>query len=98
MIALLVVILLSAGIGYACGKKLSGVKGAIAAVAIPWLSLLAVLLFDEYVLPYRGGGASMWPIAQLFAGTLAAIVGGATYSIVRNRQTKEKCYDHPGTD
>jgi hypothetical protein len=43
--------------------------------AIPWSGLLACLLFSEYCLPYRGGGASMWPIAQLFGGTIAAGTG-----------------------
>jgi hypothetical protein len=46
-----------------------------------WLSLSGpvvgftlFILFDAYVLPYRGGGASMWPIAILF-GTPVALLG-----------------------
>ena len=31
--------------------------------AAPWCGLLAAILYTEYVMPYRGGGASMWPIA-----------------------------------
>jgi len=40
---------------------------------------LASLLYQEYFAPHQGGGASMWPIAQLFGGTLAASLGVAAY-------------------
>lgn len=43
--------------------------------AVPWCGLLAAILYTEYVMPYRGGGASMWPIAQLFGGFVAAGAG-----------------------
>ena len=43
--------------------------------ALPWFGLLAAILYTEYVMPYQGGGASMWPIAQLFGGFVAAGVG-----------------------
>jgi hypothetical protein len=72
---------LSALTGFICARKLSGWMGAVAAGAIPWFGLLAVLLFMEYVLPYQGGGASMWPIAQLFGGTVAAVVGVLSYAV-----------------
>lgn len=45
------------------------------AAAVPWFSLLAWLLYYEYFVPYYGGGASMWPVAQLVGGTVAAVVG-----------------------
>jgi hypothetical protein len=35
-------------------------------------------LYHEYVAPYSGGGASMWPLAQLVAGTPAALLGMLT--------------------
>lgn len=35
-------------------------------VLLPTVTLVALILFDEFVLPYRGGGASMWPLALLF--------------------------------
>ncbi len=45
-----------------------------------WLSVIApvagfisFVLFDAYVLPYRGGGASMWPIAVLFGAPVALL-------------------------
>ena len=43
--------------------------------ALPWFGLLAALLYTEYFRPYQGGGASMWPIAQLFGGFVAAGTG-----------------------
>lgn len=49
--------------------------------AIPWFGLLGVLLYWEYFIPYQGGGASMWPVAQLFAGTAAAIIGILSFKI-----------------
>ncbi|WP_161811228.1 hypothetical protein [Steroidobacter agaridevorans] len=38
------------------------------------ISFAALILLDEFVLPYRGGGASMWPIALLF-GVPTAVAG-----------------------
>ena len=43
----------------------------ISSLAIP-----AILLFDEFILPYRGGGASMWPIAIVIGGFYGTILGG----------------------
>jgi hypothetical protein len=63
---------------YALGGRTSIIVGA----AVPWLGLLAVLLWFEYVQPPGTGGASMWPIAQLVGGTIAAFVGGLSAWIV----------------
>jgi len=65
----------SAIVGLACGYLSKGKWGLIFAAVIPWLGLLAALLYSEYFRPYRGGGASMWPIAQLFGGSIAAATG-----------------------
>jgi len=81
----LTIIGLSALTGIIYGLKLKGLRGGVAAGVIPWVGLLAWLLYNEYLVPYQGGGASMWPIAQLFAGTVAATVGIVSYSIVRSR-------------
>jgi hypothetical protein len=78
------IVALSALTGFICARKLGGWTGALAAAAIPWFGLLAVLLFMEYVMPYQGGGASMWPIAQLFGGTVAAVVGVLSYGMSGN--------------
>ncbi len=47
---------------------------------VAWLLSCAVvpafILFAEFVLPYEGGGASMWPIAMFFGGIYGAIAGG----------------------
>jgi len=85
MAAWLVIIGLSAATGYLCSRLLTGTIAWIASALLPWLGLLAWLLYHEYFVPYQGGGASMWPIAQLFAGTVAACVGLAAYAIFRNR-------------
>jgi len=83
MEAWLSIITLSAVVGAACAWRLSGRWGLVCAGTLPWLGLLAWLLYLEQQ-PYRGGGASMWLVAQAFAGTVAAVVGIATY-LVTNR-------------
>lgn len=35
-----------------------------------------LILVDEFLLPYRGGGASMWPIALAFGSFYGAMSGG----------------------
>ncbi|ADJ29480.1 hypothetical protein [Nitrosococcus watsonii] len=49
--------------------------------AVPWFALLAALLYTEYFTAYEGGGASMWLIAQLFGGTVGAVVGVVSYKL-----------------
>jgi len=41
----------------------------------PTVCFVVFVLFDAYVLPYRGGGASMWLIAIMFGAPVAAGVG-----------------------
>lgn len=48
---------------------------------IPWFVLLAFILYAEYFTPYQGGGASMWPIAQLVGGTVVALTGYQSYKL-----------------
>jgi hypothetical protein len=45
--------------------------------------MLAWLLYNEYFVPDPGGGASMWPIAQLVAGSVAAAVGMLAAAVAR---------------
>ncbi|HEY9861128.1 MAG TPA: hypothetical protein V6D16_16620, partial [Candidatus Obscuribacterales bacterium] len=71
----LMLISLAALTGGICGWVFQGCKSVIWGGAIPWFGLLAWLLYNEYFVPYQGGGASMWPIAQLFAGSIVAVVG-----------------------
>jgi len=88
MIGLVIWLLLigvSVLVGYVCARRLSGRTGMFWAGAIPWSGLLAYLLIAEYVVPYSGGGASMWPVAQLVAGTAMAFSGVVSYLIVQRR-------------
>jgi hypothetical protein len=48
---------------------------------LPWLTLLCILLYQEYFVPYSGGGFSFWPIAQVTLGTVLAFLGILSYSI-----------------
>lgn len=70
-------------IGLICGYFLKNNVGVISAGAIPWFGLLIALLYNEYFVPYQGGGASMWPIAQLFAGSIAAATGIGAYFAIK---------------
>lgn len=54
--------------------------------AVPWLALLGALIYTEYFTSFAGGGASMWLIAQLFGGTVAAAIGVASYKLTRYLQ------------
>lgn len=71
-------------IGIACGLLFARRWVALLlGAAVPWLVLLAIMLYHEYVVPYDGGGASMWPVAQLFAGTIVAALGLITAAVTR---------------
>ena len=83
MFAWLVIVGGSILIGIASGILLKSKYAVLLAALIAWLLLLGYLLFNEYVLPYRGGGASMWPIAQLFGGAVAAVVAAVSCALVR---------------
>lgn len=74
-------LVLAAASGVLAGARWDLGKAVIVGAAVPWFGLLAWLLYSEYVLPYRGGGASMWPIAQMFAGSIAAIAGGGVAAL-----------------
>ncbi|MGL4667963.1 MAG: hypothetical protein ACRCWR_08535 [Saezia sp.] len=82
----------SVGIGLLFAFNIKNVRWAlISAAFIPWVLLLAYFLFSEYALSYQGGGASMWPIAQLFGGTAAAFTGFITCMFVHSvLNTKKK--------
>jgi len=73
---------LSAMAGAIAAVTVRGRRGILIGGAVPWFGLLGWLLYNEYFVPYRGGGASMWPIAQLFGGTIAALVGAGTAVLV----------------
>ena len=77
------ILLGSVVIGVVCGLLIRGKLALLAGAALPWLILLGVMLYHEYFMPYDGGGASMWPVAQLVAGTPAAILGLVSAWIAR---------------
>ncbi len=91
----LTIVVLSAIAGTVCGWLLPGRRAVVWGGAVPWLGLLGWLLYNEYVLPYRGGGASMWPIAQLVAGSVAAAVGAFTAAVARTLRAKRRAATHP---
>ena len=84
MITWLILGLASLAVGVVAGLLFRGVKAIVFGAIIPWFGLLACLLYHEYFVPYPGGGASMWPVAQLFGGTFAAAVGGVSAAVVRH--------------
>jgi hypothetical protein len=73
---------LSALAGMLAGAVLKGSRAVLVGAAIPWLGVLGWLLYNEYFVPYQGGGASMWPVAQFFAGSIAALVGAGAAAIM----------------
>jgi hypothetical protein len=78
MTAWLIIVIGSALAGAICALRLTGRIGLMFAAGVPVMGVLAWLLYlsDQ---PYGGGGASMWPIAVLFAGTVAATSGLVAY-------------------
>lgn len=86
MLVWLVIICFSVMTGYLCARYISGRKSVYFAAAIPWFSLLLALVYSVYFMPYKGGGASMWPIAQLFGGTVAAVLGFMSCQFFQNRR------------
>ena len=77
------IIVLSALTGAACAWIVNRLVARLLAAAIPWFGMLAWLLYHEYFVPYSGGGASMWPVALLIAGTVAAAIGIFTCILVQ---------------
>lgn len=59
------------------------------------LVLPVIAIFDEFVLPYRGGGTSMWPIALVMGGFYGVISGGlgvaaASFYLKKRANTQQK--------
>ncbi|MDH3977596.1 MAG: hypothetical protein OEU86_03700 [Gammaproteobacteria bacterium] len=75
--------------GYLCARFISGKKSVVLAGGIPWFSLLAAIVYTEYFTPYQGGGASMWPIAQLFGGAVAAVIGVMSCNFFKSDQNQD---------
>jgi hypothetical protein len=68
------------------GKKM--LSWSVASVIMP-----AFVLFAEFILPYKGGGASMWPIALFvasFAGFISAALGVGIGFYIQKRAKNTK--------
>lgn len=97
MIVWLILIAGSLAIGYFFGLR-SEIKGSwYYAIAVPWLVLLVAILITEYVVPYQGGGASMWLVAQFFGGTIAGYLGAVGHGLGKKKANKNTTNntDHP---
>jgi hypothetical protein len=62
---------------------LRGASSWVVASLLPPAFFLAWLLGTEYLMPYRGGGASMWPIAFVIGGTAAALTSCCALLLIR---------------
>jgi hypothetical protein len=80
------IVAVSALVGAMCARIDRRWLSILAGAAIPWCGFLSLLLIETYVLPYRGGGATMSPIAQLFGGTAAALIGLGSCVLFRGRR------------
>jgi hypothetical protein len=68
------------------GKKM--LSWSVASVIMP-----AFVLFAEFILPYEGGGASMWPIALFvasFVGFISAALGVVLGYYIQKRAKNTK--------
>lgn len=79
--------------------RLPGIVGAILRLLkfkeVPaWILSCTIIpvfiLIEEFLLPYQGGGASMWPIALVFGTFYGSMAGGlgvvlASYYIKRKQ-------------
>lgn len=70
-------------VGGASAWYLRGASSWLVACLLPPALFLAWLLANEYLLPYRGGGASMWPVALVVGGTAAAVTSCCALALVR---------------
>lgn len=62
------------------------------AIVIPSAALSLWILFTELLQPYKGGGASMWPIALFFVIAYSAVAAtiGAVGALVITKERKSK--------
>lgn len=65
----------SAVFGAICALVTRNKLGMLIAGLLPWMCVLAALLYSVYVVPFEAMDASMWPIAQFFGGNAAAFSG-----------------------
>ncbi len=96
MFFLVISIIGAAGIGILCARFIRSVwLGLLSALLVPGILLLLYLLLAEYILPYRGGGASMWPIALVVGGTLFGFTGMVFYFLSKGYFVRKKTDNNP---
>ena len=78
------VIIPSLAWGLFCALKIRSRFALFIAGAVPWFGLLIALLYTEYFSSSVRTDASMWLIAQLFAGTIMAGLGMVSFVLARN--------------
>lgn len=70
--------------GLVCGLLITRKQlGFALAICAPFAVSLSILLYNEYFVPYKGGGASMWPIALIFTAAPAAVCAGLACALAR---------------
>ena len=62
-------------------------RSGLISLSVPSIGLISYVLLCEFVLPYRGGGASMWPIALIF-GIPLVLTGSACGLFLGRSPTK----------
>lgn len=70
-------------VGGLSGWYLRGGFSWAVALLLPPSLFLSWLLVEEYLMPYRGGGASMWPIAFVVGGTAAVLASCFSLLLLR---------------
>ncbi|WP_321323095.1 hypothetical protein [Thiomicrorhabdus sp.] len=83
-IAWLMIITPSIITGIILAYFVKGRLGLILSALVPWIGLLIALLCEHYFFACRVDGIVMWPIAQLFGGTIAAIAGIVGYQVAKD--------------
>ena len=75
-------------IGGLSAWHLKGGSSWLVASLLPPAIFLLWIPASEYFLPYRGGGASMWPIAFALGGSVASVTGCCALVIVRRAKAQ----------
>jgi hypothetical protein len=81
VVILIIVVAISGLVCYLKSRKFL-ISWFISSLIVP-----AFVLFSEFVMPYKGSGASLWPIAFIFggvAGTVSGLIGASIgYAILK---------------
>lgn len=70
-------------VGGLSGWYLRGGFSWAVGLLLPPSLFLSLLLVEEYLVPYQGGGASMWPIAFIVGGTAAVLASCSSLLVFR---------------